>query len=159
MKNWISVVIISILLSGCITRGKVVKYMEANPEMMAKYCATEFPVKTEYIRGKSDTVTHVVKDTIIRQIECPPDSEGNVVKLECPPNELIYKYIHNTDTLIRENFAMTERYRLESNGWETKYNKANIERDIYRGKALTRLWIIIGMGVCLAVMLFSIIRK
>lgn len=159
MKTWISVIIISMLLSGCITRGKVVKYMEANPEMMAKYCAVEFPVKTEYIRGKSDTVTRVVKDTIIRQIECPPDSDGNVVKLECPPNELIYKYIHNTDTLIRENFAMTEQWRLKSNEWESKYNKANIERGIYNKRANTRLWIIIGMGVCLAVLLFSIIRK
>lgn len=160
MKTWISAIIISVLLSGCVTRGKVIGYMEEHPQMMAKYCASEFPIKTEYIRGKSDTITSVVKDTITRVVmDCPPDKDGNVAVLKCPPNELIYKYIHNTDTLIRENFAMTEQWRLKSNEWETKYNKADLEREMYKEKANKRSWIIIGMGICLGVLLFAFIRR
>lgn len=107
MKKLILITLLSFLIMGCTTQKKVDKWLNNHREYMALKCNAEFPVKTEYVKGKTDTVTQTVKDTVIKRIECPPDKEGNVKVIECPPNEYIYKYIHTTDTLIRENTAQT----------------------------------------------------
>lgn len=158
MKRLILMAIIA-LMASCTTQRKVDKWVNNNPMYLANKCATEFPVKEGIIKGKTDTVTEIVTDTVKIKMDCPPDKEGKVVTLECPPNEYIYKYIHSTDTLLRENTAQTAIERDRADKYEKKYNDESKKRESAEDRSSLYFKIILGLGAALGIGGFFFFRR
>lgn len=100
------IIIASLLLTGCATEKKAVKFFQSNPLKLAELCANAFPPKIEYREGKTivlpgDTV--VLKgDSVLVQADCP---DGTKAPVKCPPSEkeIIRILMLKTDTLFDEN--------------------------------------------------------
>lgn len=99
--------LILILLSSCYTDKKatkqVVKAHAFKPEITANLCNSFYPVKdsiireTNFIQGKTDTVTFLSVDTI-------HDTTNGVVYLD----RINYKTIRKTDTVIKTHIQYRE---------------------------------------------------
>lgn len=97
-----------LLLISCMTPKKAMQKLDSSGKG-SEYCATRFPVKTEYIKG--DSV--VSFDTIYQYVDGEPifDTIYNVTKdtvlvtKQVPVTKYITKTITRTDTVIKESTA------------------------------------------------------
>lgn len=106
------------LLSSCITESKVNTYLDKHPIKLASLCALNYPPKTEYIKGKPDTVnkTDTVTGPSIK-VPCPEQKEkGQIVYAKCPPNKTITKTIETfrIDTIVKIDSARIVLLRYEN---------------------------------------------
>lgn len=91
------------LFSGCISEKRAINYMVTHENVLSELCASKYPIKETYIKGKTDTITKL--DTTIVHgptIPCPENKE-----VKCPDSKTITKkiYIDRIDTVIKENTA------------------------------------------------------
>lgn len=106
-----------LLMSGCVSvkkqRSRAHEFFREHPVELAELCGDKFPTKTEYLPGKTvvKSDTTVVTDTVTVQVDCPDGT-----KVDCPPAKTVF--IRDTvtirDTLLQENTARVEQYRLQS---------------------------------------------
>lgn len=107
--NKASILLLMVVFSSCYTlqnaKRDLDKVNRNYPILTTEYCAKEFPVKKEYIKGdtitKRDTVT-----TVGDSIPCPPQTDPTkLVKVKCPDQKIVYINTHSTDTFYGENAA------------------------------------------------------
>lgn len=96
---------LAIALAGCMTEKKVTRWNDKHYEKAAKYCAKEFPIKETIVVRDSvhfDTLyregLHLI-DTVF--IEGKPV----VIRRQCPPNEVVTKYVTKEVTKIQKDSA------------------------------------------------------
>jgi len=154
MKNIIIALSMLVLASGCVTDKKVRKYLDKDPQLLKTLCAANFPVKTEYVPGKTDTIRQTVTDTVKVKLDCPPDKDGNVKTLKCPPNTHIIEYINRTDTILRENTAARDLAVTRANTAEAKLTAVEQQLKKEQKTSTTKTYVIIGLIVCILVILW-----
>jgi len=101
-------ILTTFFLAGCLTPKKAMQKLDSSGKG-SEYCATRFPVKTEYIKG--DSV--VSFDTIYQYVDAEPifDTIYNVTKdtvlvtKVLPVTKTIVKTVKVVDTIIKENTA------------------------------------------------------
>lgn len=136
------------LFSGCISEKRAINYMLTHENVLSELCASKYPIKETYIKGKTDTITKL--DTTIipgPTIPCPENKE-----VKCPDNKIIYKkiYIDRVDTIkapdlakihVLENKLASKSYDLsEAN---KKLENERISKDRWRNGCL----ILFGIGI------------
>ena len=127
-------------LSSCNPQRKIQKAEQVlkDADALAKICADEFPVKEVFIKGDSvllfdtlyvgenifDTVYKTFNDTVTR------------VVTKTLPAKIVTKTVRITDTIVKENTARIEDFRIQlrnkdiengilkadRDGWEKKEN-------------------------------------
>lgn len=101
-------ILTTFFLAGCLTPKKAMQKLDSSGKG-SEYCATRFPVKTEYIKG--DSV--VSFDTIYQYVDGEPifDTIYNVtrdtvfVTKQVPVTKYITKTVLRIDTVVKENTA------------------------------------------------------
>lgn len=165
MTNRILIICASFLFFGCASfekqHFKSTQFFLSNKDKLAELCASEFPSVPKYIKGDE-----VVKyDTIINPIEVLVDCPDGT-KAECPRQKTVFKEVFRTDTIFKPNTALETKLRAEIN----KLNASNVllsekledsAKQLKQAKKETskRDWIILGIGVILALFLTSKIKR
>lgn len=97
----ILILIVSLSVLSCGSKRKTAyRYFNENNKELAQLCLDRFPIKTDYIKGDTITITDTLKviDVMPVIIHCPDGTE-----VECPPRETKYidriKFI--TDTFVK----------------------------------------------------------
>ena len=149
--------VILIWFTSCMTVDKA-KQVLKKKDALAAICATEYPVKTEYIKGDSvitfdtiytggeliiDTVVNYSKDTVI-------------ITKTVPVTKVVTKTVTIVDTVVKENTAAVEATKIDLNKCNDKYaslflkyEKLFDQSDKYRKQRNTAYWIILGLLVLL----------
>lgn len=93
---------------------KAVQFFNQNKDKLAELCYSEFPAKTEYIKG--DTIRTTKTEVVEKLVDCPDGS-----KVECKEKT---KYITETirDTIKVVDTALEVKLRAEIN----KLNASNV---------------------------------
>jgi len=150
MRKTIWIILISLLVGtmligamSCTNKiAKAKDTFDNNKKEAAEYCAEKFPVKTEYIKGDSvllldtlyvgenvfDTVTVETKDTVYRTIT------------KTLPAKVINKTIRITDTIVKENTARIEDFRIQLRNKDIENGILKADRNNWKVKAKQRLW-------------------
>lgn len=143
--KWLILVLVLLflgLLQSCTTERKVLNYLSKNPLLGATFCATKYPIKTDYIKGKDslriDTIT-IKGDSVI----CPPNTVATKVK--CPDAKILERWNYRTDTLIKENTARLDSLQIIYITKDKEYQKEKIAKETSQNKATKRLYYIIGL--------------
>lgn len=148
-----SLLLLALFLFSCgtqrnIDKAKAIAYQ--HPKEFAEFCATVYPVKEVFIKGKDSIIN---REVIIKgdSIECPKVN-GIVNKVKCPDAKIINRDIYRVDTLIKENTAKisdltNDKYKLEQELKKVKENASN------------RLYAIIGLSILLCGLIFVFIKK
>jgi len=157
MRKTIWIILISLLVGtmligamSCTNKiAKAKDTFDNNKKEAAEYCAEKFPVKTEYIKGDSvllldtlyvgenvfDTVTVETKDTVYRTIT------------KTLPAKVINKTIRITDTIVKENTARIEDFRIQLRNKDIENGILKADRDNWKSKAKQRFWwLLIAIG-------------
>lgn len=124
------------LFSGCISEHKAVNYMINHENVLSELCASKYPIKKTYIKGKTDTITK--SDTTIIAgpiIPCPDNKE-----VKCPDNKIIYKniYIDRVDTIELENTAKV--YSLENKLASKSYDLSEANKNLENERTSKDRW-------------------
>ena len=154
IKEWfflMAMVIMSTMLivgclSSCNPQRKIQKAEQVlkDADALAKICADEFPIKTEYIKGKDsisfDTlyVDGIINDTTIL-VDTVTKLVTKVVTKSLPA-KVITKTIRVTDTVIKENTARIEDFRIQLRNKDIENGILKADRDNWKVKAKQRLW-------------------
>ncbi|WP_309924666.1 hypothetical protein [Arcicella sp. BE51] len=140
-------------LIGCISekkqRFKAEQFYREHPEELAQNCAEKFPVMTKFIQG----VTITKRDTIFQKgkvLDCPPvfdtiTKQSFIPKVICPEERIIYKTEYRTDTVINENTAKVEQYRLLNDKTAKELAISQNNEMLANKKAKQRFWMLIGL--------------
>ena len=127
--------VILIWFTSCMTVDKA-KQVLKKKDALAAICATEYPVKTEYIKGDSvitfdtiytggeliiDTVVNYSKDTVI-------------ITKTIPVTKVISKTVHVVDTVVKENTAAVEAAKVALNKCDAKYSQLYLKHEALTAK-------------------------
>lgn len=131
-------------LQSCVTERKVEKYLKKNPLFASEWCAEKYPVKEKFIKGKDSIIekTVTVKGD---SIPCPPNEKGEVVKVKCPDQKIVYQNVYRTDTVEKESTAKLSALQQLYNDLDKKYAIEKESRLEAENKAKKRLWWLIGL--------------
>lgn len=153
MRGLFIIVAAIIFLSSCASvkkqRSRAHDFFREHPIELAELCGDKFPVQIEYRPGKeiikSDTT--VIKDTVTVTVDCPDGTQ-----VDCPPNQkiIIRDTIRTRDTLLRENTARIEEFRLKSERAERLLIVEQALRGQAEKRAKNRGWVIGGILVLIA---------
>lgn len=143
MKLLKAVFIVSIvfLVSGtcsCTTERKVNAYLDKHPVKLASLCALNYPPKTEYLKGKTDTLIKrdtVTGDSIV--VPCPEQKEkGHPSIVKCPPNKTITNNVETirVDTIVKIDSARSVVLRYENR--QIKDDKEKVRNFLFVSLAL-----------------------
>lgn len=132
---------------------KAVQFFNQNKDKLAELCYSEFPAKTEYIKG--DTIRTTKTEVVEKLVDCPDGS-----KVECKEKT---KHITETiiDTIKVVDTALEAKLRAEIN----KLNASNILMSEKIEDSLKQLktankennkleWIIKGLVAALVILTF-----
>ncbi len=152
IKEWfflVAMVIMSTMLivgclSSCNPQRKIQKAEQVlkDADALAKICADEFPVKEVFIKGDSvllfDTlyVGENVYDTVYKTFN---DTVTRVVTKTLPA-KIVTKTIRITDTIVKENTARIEDFRIQLRNKDIENGILKADRDGWEKKAKKRLW-------------------
>lgn len=154
IKEWfflVAMVIMSTMLivgclSSCNPQRKIQKAEQVlkAADALAKICADEFPIKTEYIKGKDsisfDTlyVDGIINDTTIL-VDTVTKLVTKVVTKSLPA-KIITKTIRIVDTIREENPATIKVLKDEIVVYKIRNGVLEADRDNWKVKAKQRLW-------------------
>ena len=154
IKEWfflMAMVIMSTMLivgclSSCNPQRKIQKAEQVlkDADALAKICADEFPIKTEYIKGKDsisfDTlyVDGIINDTTIL-VDTVTKLVTKVVTKSLPA-KIITKTIRIVDTIREENPATIKVLKDEIGVYKIRNGVLEADRDNWKVKAKQRLW-------------------
>ncbi len=161
IKEWfflVAMVIMSTMLivgclSSCNPQRKIQKAEQVlkDADALAKICADEFPIKTEYIKGKDsisfDTlyVDGIINDTTIL-VDTVTKLVTKVVTKSLPA-KIITKTIRIVDTIREENPATIKVLKDEIVVYKIRNGVLEADRDNWKVKAKQRLWwLLIAIG-------------
>lgn len=151
MKTF-SLVLLALLLFSCgtqrkIDRAKAIAYQ--HPKEFAEFCATVYPVKEVFIKGKDSIIN---REVLIKgdSIECPKVN-GVIQKVKCPDAKIINRDVYRVDTFFVENTARIQ---------DLADKKYKVEQELIeeKEKSLRRLYTIIGLSVLLFVCIIKFTR-
>lgn len=158
--------ILALMLGSCATYQKKLnkfqQFANQNPAELAKLCGNKFPVKTEYLPGRVDTIQG--REIVVKgyPIPCPDGTKVTPPDrtVKCPPSTVQH------DTLKVEDTAKLF-LALDSNAkLNTKVNTLNgqiIEKDKAledsKSQSKQRLWGLIIMAGALGVGIFLKIKS
>lgn len=133
-------------LSSCNPQRKIQKAERVlkDADALAKICADEFPIKTEYIKGKDsisfDTlyVDGIINDTTIL-VDTVTKLVTKVVTKSLPA-KIITKTIRIVDTIREENPATIKVLKDEIVVYKIRNGVLEADRDNWKVKAKQRLW-------------------
>lgn len=158
------IIICSILLVGCYSQRKATsqfaKASIAYPEILAKTCATTYPVKTDTIvKG----VTQIKLDTLYMG-DTYYDTvysfhRDTVFITKYLPGKTIIQTNFRTDTVYKENTAALDLCAINRDKAIGLLDIKTKEYDKWRAIAKKRFFIILGMGLIIALGLFGFVRK
>ena len=159
IKEWfflVAMVIMSTMLivgclSSCNQQRKIQKAERVlkDANALAGICADEFPVKEVFIKGDSvllfdtlyvgenifDTVYKTFNDTVTR------------VVTKTLPAKIVTKTIRITDTIVKENTARIEDFRIQLRNKDIENGILKADRDNWKSKAKQRFWwLLIAIG-------------
>ena len=159
IKEWfflMAMVIMSTMLivgclSSCNPQRKIQKAEQVlkDADALAGICADEYPIKEVYIKGDSvllfdtlfvgenifDTVYKTFNDTVTR------------VVTKTLPAKIVTKTIRITDTIVKENTARIEDFRIQLRNKDIENGILKADRDGWEKKAKQRLWwLLIAIG-------------
>ena len=161
IKEWfflMAMVIMSTMLivgclSSCNPQRKIQKAEQVlkDADALAKICADEFPIKTEYIKGKDsisfDTlyVDGIINDTTIL-VDTVTKLVTKVVTKSLPA-KIITKTIRIVDTIREENPATIKVLKDEIVVYKIRNGVLEADRDNWKVKAKQRFWwLLIAIG-------------
>jgi len=161
IKEWfflVAMVIMSTMLivgclSSCNPQRKIQKAEQVlkDADALAKICADEFPIKTEYIKGKDsisfDTlyVDGIINDTTIL-VDTVTKLVTKVVTKSLPA-KIITKTIRIVDTIREENPATIKVLKDEIVVYKIRNGVLEADRDNWKSKAKQRFWwLLIAIG-------------
>ncbi len=143
-----SILLLAVLsLASCLTpRERIYRAAKKDPIALAEICADEYPVKTVFKEGRTDTLvkTDTVREvkTVVRTVKGKPDTV-------LQESETVYKYIRQTDTLVQESTALSDSLRLALKAAELRQYESKYQADTWKGIAGSRLYWIIGLCLTL----------
>jgi len=142
-------IIMCVVLCGCATfekqQQKAELFYRTYPNEMAKICANEFPVKTEYLPGK-EILTH---DTTVLTQTVRVLVPGTKDSVDCPAVKTITKYIKRIDTLVKVNTAAVDSMKHYTAVKELDIAGLKQALKDSQATAKNRLWVSIVLGVVL----------
>jgi len=123
------------MLSSCATQKKAEKFYKKHPIELAKKCATEFPIREQYIKGDSVTVYDTLweTETYVDTVVITPEVVTKIVEKTVP--KIITKTITVRDTVVKENTAKTAVLNSQIANCEKKYQELYLkyEQAVKRG--------------------------
>lgn len=155
-------VCLALCLTSCATlekrinKAKVLAY--EHQKEFAGFCSDAFPMKEKYIKGKDSIITKTVTikgDTI----PCPPNENGEIVKVICPDVKYIDTGSVRVDTAYIENTAKITALEHSKNKIDTELTITKDKLTEANKSANTRLWILIGMAVAIVALIVLLFRK
>lgn len=157
--------LILIFLCGCYNYRKAANQFGrasiSYPEIPAQYCSVAYPVKEKIIQGKDSIKTdtlfvgggEIIFDTVYKK-----DSVF-FYTTERLPGKVITNTIFKTDTIIRENKAALALCDIERGKAIRLLESKTAESDKWRRIAKKRFWIIVGMGLFIAIQIYGLLRN
>lgn len=150
---------ILLLCSGCMTEEKATNYL-ASKGKLAGICADKYPPKITPGKPvfKSDTIF-----TPGPSVECPPAKIDTItgkpekVYVHCPPTKTVHDSVYVHD--IIENFARIKAQEAQISELNNKLLVSQASENKAEKKAANRLWVIIGLAVCDALIIFLRIKS
>ena len=159
--------VILIWFTSCVTVDKA-KQVLKKKDALAAICATEYPVKTEYIKGDSvitfdtiytggeliiDTVVNYSKDTVI-------------ITKTIPVTKVVTKTVTIVDTVVKENTAAVEAAKIDLNKCHQDNSKlqSNVEAlntklDKVKKTRSTYFWLLlIAVGLLFRKPIYNLIK-
>lgn len=158
MNKLIIIVACALFSMSCVTKSKVYTWLDKHPLEAAKYCAVQFPTQVEYIPGE----TIIKRDTQYMEpdsVPCPPDAQGNVVKIPCPPLQIQYIRESRIDTVKIVDYPELAAMRLRY--FEERDARVDIavQLSVLKKKATAQTKWIIGLSLMLAVSIYLWIKN
>lgn len=159
MKNLILTALLSLTLWGCITEKKqrfnAEQFYRQHPEELALNCSEKFPVKTEYLKGEEVTTV----DTVFMQnivMDCPTVYDtvthtSYTPKVICPEQKVITIEKKTVNTLVKENTAKVEAYRLSAETLKQNLAISESKGLFLQKKMKERFWFIIALCILLLI--------
>lgn len=153
-------ILLAILASSCslqnkIKKAKIIAYQ--NPKEFSDFCATVYPVKESFIKGKDSIINSII--TIKGDSVPCPKVNGIIPFVKCPDQKIVNKYIYRIDTVIKENTALSSNLKNQL----TELNNKNIslvtEKEINIKQSNKKTKWIIGLSVLLFGSLIVHIKK
>lgn len=167
MKNIILTALFSIMLLGCITEKKqrfnAEQFYKQHPEELANNCSEKFPVRTEYLKGKEiTTVDTVVMQNIV--MDCPTVYDtithtSYTPKIVCPEQKVITIEKKTVNTLVKENTAKVEAYRLSAETLKQNLAVSESKGSFLENKVKKEFFAIIALSVLLLLSLAFHLKK
>lgn len=147
--------------TGCITKKKVQKYLHANPEFAAGYCAEAFPVITDsiYIPGelRTDTLINEVERYI--EVDCPPADTVNKIQWKIKTEtRTIEKRITDTVRIVKENTAQLKAIQLSAIRLQTENDLLRNDLKAMTGKRNKNMYWLWALLALIAVRTYLKIR-
>ncbi len=145
----------SVIMFACTPQKRLARMAHKNPLAAAIVCADMFPVK-ESVEVRYDTVSNTLyMPGEVMYVDCDSakahrqDTGRLVVRIPCPPMQLITRLV-TKDSIVRvENTAALYAARTQSGEWQAKCLSARHTRNI--------LWCI--AGILLAYTVFRILAR
>lgn len=151
-------VVLLMLLPGCNTHKKFVKYAATHKVELAELCAENFKPETLTVAGK-DTVI-IRTDTLFTpgdSVRCPDVLEPSTGKIrtvyaQCPPGKTITRETFRVDTIYQVNTARV---------FELTAKLDRSDKELKEKTAQYNKWLAIGLvGMVIGVvLLFMLLRK
>lgn len=140
--------ILLLVLASCSTERRVTKQVGkihvTHPQVLSRYCATEFPV---IARVETDTMTDTVfAEPVVYSIDC--DTMQGVVKVKCPPCKEVVRTV--TNTVTKTNTAAIDSMQRYVKVVEAKYERA-------QAKVESRRWWIWGACITWGLLLLALV--
>lgn len=142
-----------VFIGGCITPKKAMQKLDSSGKG-SEYCATRFPVKTEYIKGDSvvsfDTIYQYMGGEPIFDTVYSYSKDTILVTKTVPVTKYITKTITRTDTVVKESTAkldIAERRISELQAENGAIRQANdkLQSQLFKAKKQrnTAYWLIL----------------
>lgn len=144
---------------------KAITTLKSDPLAAAKFCADEYPVIPEYIKGKDTTILDTVEVITEVPVASVPDT--------LTKDTIIYitrtKYINRlrVDTVKKPDSALAKKFELmylkerdEKLEAKEAKNKSDENAIYWKGKARERWWIIFFLiGTAVGLTIFKLYKK
>ena len=150
--KWAVLILLPLILAGCYSQRKAKsqfsKAATAYPELPADYCARTYPPKEKVVKGADS----LIFDTIYTPGETITETYYNQDTVyyhtkEILPGQVISRTQLRVDTIYTENRAALDLCSIERGKAISLLQDKTKEAAKWKRRAVTRFWIITGMGL------------